>query len=369
MIEFLNLKRLNAPFQKAFEEKFTSFLEKGWYVLGDEVRLFEEEYASYCGTDHCISTANGLDALRMILEGYKILGKLQEGDEVLVCSHTYIATILGVIQAGLTPVLVEADKETFNFNFDDLTRKITSRTRAIMPTHLYGQLANMERVSTLAKANTLLVITDAAQSHGAIASNGKRSGSLADASGHSFYPTKNLGALGDAGAVTTSDPQLAAIIKSYRNYGFEERYVAQFAGINSRLDELQACFLRIKLKDLDFQNEKRRTIAKQYLAEIKNPDIKLPIWEGKTDHVFHLFVIQCTQRDHLKSYLEQNGIKTIIHYPVPPHKQKALQNLNALSFPTTEVLHETVLSIPIDPEMTSIEVQQVISVINSFSCL
>lgn len=368
MIEFLNLSRLNAPHESSFKEKFSSFLDKGWYVLGEEVRLFEKEYAAYCGTDFCVGTANGLDALRMIIEGYKILGKLKEGDEVLVCSHTYIATILGITQAGLKPILVEADETTFNFSFDDLKRKVTPNTRVIMPTHLYGRLADMERISAFAKAYSLLTVTDAAQSHGAATPDGKRSGSLADASGHSFYPTKNLGALGDAGAITTDDSELVDVLKSYRNYGFKERYVAKYSGINSRLDELQACFLRIKLLHLDTQNERRRNIARAYLSNIKNPVIILPEWDQTTAHVFHLFVVRCSYRDDLKEHLESNGVKSIIHYPVPPHKQEALSYLNKLHFPITEQLHKEVLSLPIDPLMTMEDVKSVITVLNSYTC-
>lgn len=369
MIDFLNLNRLNAPYESAFKEKFTSFLDKGWYVLGEEVRLFEEEYAAYCGAKFCVGTANGLDALQMITEGYKILGKLKEGDEVLVCSHTYIATILGIVQSGLTPVLVESDPETFNFNFADLARKVTPQAKVIMPTHLYGRLADMDRINAFAKAHNLLVVTDAAQSHGATASSGKRSGSLADASGHSFYPTKNLGALGDAGAVTSDDSELIEVLKSYRNYGFKERYVAKYAGINSRLDELQAAFLRIKLPHLDVQNNRRREIAREYLSNIKNPVIVLPEWDGSNAHVFHLFVVRCAQRDQLKKYLEDEGIKTIIHYPVPPHKQEALARFKKVSFPITESLHKEVLSLPIDPMMSDEDVKKVITVVNQFSCL
>lgn len=368
MIEFLNLSRLNAPFNIAYKEKFNSFLDKGWYVLGEEVRLFEEEYAAYCGTDFCVGTANGLDALRMIIEGYKILGKLKEGDEVLVCSHTYIATILGIIQAGLKPILVEVNEKTFNFNFPDLARKVTPQTKVIMPTHLYGRLADMERISAFAKAYNLLTVTDAAQSHGATTLDGKRSGSLADASGHSFYPTKNLGAMGDAGAITTDDSELVDVLRSYRNYGFKERYVAQYSGINSRLDELQACFLRIKLPHLDTQNERRRNIARAYLSNIKNPAIILPEWDQTDAHVFHLFVVRCKYRDDLKEYLESKGVKSIIHYPVPPHKQEALSYLNKLHFPITEQLHKEVLSLPIDPMMTMEDVKSVVAVLNSYRC-
>jgi len=366
MIPFLDLRVINAPYDAEFQEKFKIFLEKGWYVLGDEVRLFEKEFATYCGTKYCIGTANGLDALRLILEGYKILGKLSKGDEVLVASNTYIATILGIQQAGLTPVLIEANVETYNFDFEDLNQKVTAKTKVVMPTHLYGQLADMEAVSAFAKANNLLVITDSAQSHGAMTSQGKRSGSLGDASGFSFYPTKNLGALGDGGAITTNDTTLAEVVRSYRNYGFKERYVSAYCGVNSRLDEVQAMFLRIKLRDLDTANKRRRAIAKQYIEEVDNPKIILPSWDGDHGHVFHLFVIRCTTRDHLCDYLKENGIHTIVHYPIPPHKQEALQEYKHLSFPVTEQIHQEVVSIPLSPVMDDAMVKQVISILNKY---
>lgn len=365
MIPFLNLREINAPYDAEFQERFQLFLEKGWYVLGDEVRLFEEEYAAYCGAKYCIGTANGLDALRLILEGYKILGKLSEGDEVLVASNTYIATILGIQQAGLIPVLVEADTTTYNFDFSDIESKITPKTKAIMPTHLYGQLTDMEQVYAFAKAYNLLIVTDAAQSHGA-GSHGKRSGSFGDASGVSFYPTKNLGALGDGGAITTDDEALAEVVKAYRNYGFKERYVSSYQGVNSRLDEVQALFLRIKLRDLDTSNNRRREIATRYIHEIKNTKITLPSWDESDRHVFHLFVIRCQERDGLQEYLKENGIGSIIHYPVPPHKQKALQEYAHLSFPVTEQIHKEVLSIPLSPVMSDAMITKVIQAINAY---
>lgn len=366
MIPFLDLHTLNARFESEFKTKFNQFLDKGWYILGEEVTLFEQEYATYCGTLHCVGTANGLDALRLILEGYKALGHLKVNDEVLVASNTYIATILGIQQAGLVPVLVEAEAATFNFDFKDLARKVTAKTRVIMPTHLYGQLADMEKVSAFAKAHSLRVVTDAAQSHGARNSHGACSGSLADASGHSFYPTKNLGALGDGGAVTTNDAALAEIIGKLRNYGFEERYVSKYVGLNSRLDEIQAAFLRIKLRSLDADNEKRRVIARRYCKEVQNPKLTLPTWDGTERHVFHLFVLRTPDRDQLALYLKEKGIGTIVHYPIPPHKQEALQQYKQLSFPITEQMHKEVLSIPIGPLMEASQVTKVITALNEY---
>ena len=373
MIPFLDLHTLNARFEKDFKTKFSQFLDKGWYILGEEVKLFEQEYAAYCGTSHCVGTANGLDALRLILEGYKALGQLKVGDEVLVASNTYIATILGIQQAGLVPVLVEAEANTFNFDFNDLESKVTAKTKVIMPTHLYGQLADMEKVTAFANlprrqagAQRLLIVTDAAQSHGAKDSQGKSSGGLADASGHSFYPTKNLGALGDGGAVTTNDADLANVIDKLRNYGFEERYVSKYVGLNSRLDEIQAAFLRIKLRALDTDNESRRSIAKRYFKEVHNPKLILPSWDGTERHVFHLFVVRTADRDQLAAFLKERGIGTIVHYPIPPHKQEALKQYKELSFPITEMIHNEVLSIPIGPLMTENHLSAVISALNAY---
>ncbi|AWH72836.1 aminotransferase [Dokdonia sp. Dokd-P16] len=368
MIPFLDLKKINAPFEQEFKNKFDSFLAKGWYVLGEEVQLFEAEYAQYCGTTHCVGTANGLDALRLIFEGYKILEQLQEGDEVLVASNTYIATIIAIKQAGLIPVLVEASLLTLNFDFEDLEHKITPKTKVVLPTHLYGELTDMERINAFAKAYNLLVITDCAQSHGAKDVNGNRSGSLADASAHSFYPTKNLGALGDAGAITTDNESLAQVVKKYRNYGFKERYVAEYAGVNSRLDEIQAAFLRIKLRDLDIQNQKRREIAIQYLSKIDNKHILLPQLDKEENHVWHLFVIRSVYRDQLQAYLKNQGIGTNIHYPVPPHKQEGLSEYNMQSFPVCEQLHKEVLSIPLSPALSEEDVEDIITALNNFRC-
>lgn len=368
MIPFLNLKKINAPYEKEFKQRFDNFLKSGWYVLGEEVALFEKEYAVFCGTSHCVGTANGLDAIRIILEGYKILKKIDQGDQVLVASNTYIATIIAIKQAGLIPVLIEVNEQTFNFDYNDLEAKITVQTKVILPTHLYGQLTDMEKVSAFAKANNLLIITDCAQSHGAQDRKENKSGSLANAAAHSFYPTKNLGALGDAGAITTNDTELAEVVKKYRNYGFEKPYVATYIGINSRLDELQAAFLRIKLRSLDSQNRKRIAIAKRYLTEIKNEYITLPKWKGQNDHVFHLFVIRSKYRDALQAYLKEEGIHTIIHYPIPPHKQEALVEFKNLHFPVCERLHNEVLSISSDPTLINDEVDKIIRVINSFVC-
>ena len=366
MIPFLDLHKINARFDADFKNRFEAFLDSGYYILGTQVSAFEKDYAAYCGTDYCIGVANGLDALRLILEGYKILGKLKNGDEVLVASNTYIATILAIKQAGLSPVLVEGDEECYNFNLIALEEACTSKTKAIMPVHLYGQLSPMDEINTVAKKNGLIVIEDAAQAHGAMNSKGERAGNLGDAAGFSFYPTKNLGALGDGGAVTTNDSEFASIIRKLRNYGASSKYVNEYVGINSRLDEVQAAFLNCKLPSLDADNEKRRVIAKRYLSEINNEKVKLPTYQGGNNHVFHLFVVQVKDRDGFINFLKENEIGTLIHYPIAPHRQEAFKEYKNLSFPVTEKIHNEIVSIPISPMLTNDQVDRVILVLNSY---
>ncbi|MCF6307097.1 MAG: DegT/DnrJ/EryC1/StrS family aminotransferase [Flavobacteriaceae bacterium] len=366
MIPFLDLHKINSRFKTEFKSSFNFFLDSGYYILGSNVAAFEDEFANYCGTKYCIGVGNGLDALRLILEGYKILGKLKENDEVLVASNTYIATIIAIKQANLIPVLVEAEAKTFNFKIENLKEKITSKTKAIMPVHLYGQLSTMGEINTIARENNLLVIEDAAQAHGAKNNDKKLAGNLGDAAGFSFYPTKNLGCLGDGGAVTTNNEALATVIKKLRNYGQSSKYVNEYIGLNSRLDEIQAAFLRVKLPFLDEENQRRREIATQYLAEINNKKIILPAYNGSKNHVFHQFVIQVSDREKFIKYISKNGIGTLIHYPIPPHKQKALLEYSNLTFPVTEKIHSQVVSIPMSPILTSKDVEKVISVLNSF---
>lgn len=366
MIPFLDLHKLNARFEAEFSKQFQAFLESGYYILGNQVKAFENEFASYCGTSECIGVGNGLEALRLILEGYKHLGRLKKGDEVLVASNTYIATILGVKQAGLRPVLVEADSSTYNFSIEELGNHLTDRTRAIMPVHLYGELAPISELKTFAEQNDLLLIEDAAQSHGAMDNLGKRAGNLGDAAGFSFYPTKNLGALGDGGAVTTNDVALASVIRKLRNYGASSKYVNELSGFNSRLDEIQAAFLRVKLPKLDSDNNLRRSIARRYLSEIQNEKITLPQYSNGDDHVFHLFVVRVENRNDFIAYLKDNGVGSLIHYPIPPHRQEALKEFSHLSFPVCELIHEEIVSIPISPVMTPEETAMVISVLNDY---
>lgn len=366
MIPFLDLHQINARYEDSFRNVFQDFLDSGYYILGNKVRQFENEFAHYCGVKHCIGVGNGLDALRLILEGYKVLGKLKEGDEVLVASNTYIATILAIQQAGLKPVLIEGESTLFNFNLNHLTAAITAKTKAIMPVHLYGQLAPMDEINALAKKQGCLVIEDAAQGHGAKYNDGRKAGNLGDAAGFSFYPTKNLGALGDAGAVTTNDNALAEVVRKLRNYGTSSKYVNEVLGFNSRLDELQAAFLIEKLKNLDADNERRRTLARKYLRELVNEKIQLPFYDGSENHIFHLFVLRVAQRDEFLKYLEDHEIGYLIHYPIPPHKQEALQEYSDHSFPVTERIHGEVVSIPISPVMTDEEVAEVIGVLNRY---
>jgi len=376
MIPFLDLKKINEPYETAFQEKLEAVLSNGWYILGIEVKEFETNFAKYCGTKYCVGVGNGFDALVLIFKGYIQLGKLQKGDEVIVPANTYIASILAIIQADLIPVLVEPKLETYNINPNLIAYKITSKTKAILVVHLFGQLAEMDAIHEIAFANDLLVVEDAAQAHGAI----RNQESAPETAGrtdeviknqkssvaYSFYPGKNLGALGDGGAVTTNDLELAKVIQSLRNYGSDTKYFNDNMGVNSRLDELQAAFLNVKLPKLDAENEKRTIIAKRYLSEIKNDKIILPFWNLSKNHVFHLFVIRTQNRLNLQEYLHQNSIQTVIHYPIPPHNQKALSAWNHLSFPISQKIHDEVLSLPISPVLTMDEVSHIIAILNQY---
>ncbi|MCC9073647.1 DegT/DnrJ/EryC1/StrS family aminotransferase [Flavobacterium sp. F-65] len=371
MIPFLDLKKINEPYETAFQEKLKLVLSSGWYILGKELETFEKAFAEYCKVNYCIGVGNGLDALTLIFKGYIALGRLHKGDEVIVPANTYIASILAILQADLVPVLVEPRLETYNINPDLIEGKITLKTKAILAVHLYGQLAEMDAINEIASRNNLLVVEDAAQSHGAFfAENSKSKIENDNVQAYSFYPGKNLGALGDGGAITTNDLELAKILFSLRNYGSETKYYNDYVGVNSRLDELQAGFLNVKLPNLDAENEQRRAIANRYLAEIKNEKIILPaaLLQGtkQSNHVFHLFVVRTKSRNYLQTYLLENGIQTMIHYPVSPHKQKALSQWNNLSFPITEKIHDEVLSLPISPVLTNDEVSFVIEIINKY---
>ena len=363
MIKFLDLYKINQPYENAFQNKLRSVLDSGWYILGEEVKLFERNFADYCQSKYCIGVGNGFDALTLIYKGYIQLGKMQKGDEVIVPANTYIASILSIIQADLVPVLVEPKLETYTIDPNLITEKITNKTRSILAVNLYGQLAELDAINEIAKKNNLIVVEDSAQSHGATLENNKSINTQA----FSFYPGKNLGALGDAGAVITNDGQLAEVLFSLRNYGSQAKYYNEFIGVNSRLDELQAAFLNVKLPNLDAENQIRKNIAKRYLLEINNDNIILPFWDFSDNHVFHLFVIRTPKRAELQDYLKQNGIETLIHYPVASHRQKAFKHWNNLQLPITEKIHEEVLSLPISPVMTDEEVDFVIQKMNSWT--
>jgi dTDP-4-amino-4,6-dideoxygalactose transaminase len=366
MIKYLDLHKINARFQNEFLLKFNKFFDSGNYILGKEVIEFEHNFAQYCGTKYCIGVANGLDALTLIFKGYIELGKLKLGNEVLVPANTYIASILSVINAGLKPIFVEPDPETFNISTSDLENKITPNTKAILAVHLYGQLADMKAIQNNAKKHGLIVIEDAAQTHGAEDNSMRKAGNLSHAAAFSFYPTKNLGALGDAGAVTTNDSDLENGIRVMRNYGSSEKYVNKIIGFNSRLDELQATFLNVKLKYLEIDNDRRRYIANRYISEIDNNKITLPYYNKSKNHVFHVFVVSVENRPHFIDYLTANEVGYLMHYPIPPHKQSAFSKFNHLSLPVTEAIHEKVVSIPLSPLMTELEIDKVISILNSY---
>lgn len=369
MIPFLDLKAINTQYRDQLIAACTQVIDSGWYICGKELEEFEHNFANYCGTRYAIGIANGLDALILTLRAWKELGKLNEGDEVIVPSNTYIASILAISQNNLKPILVEPDITTFNIDTKKIEAAITPKTKAILPVHLYGQLAAMPEIMTIAKKYNLLVLEDSAQGHGAEI-NGQKAGNWGDAAGFSFYPGKNLGALGDGGAITTNDAELAQMLKAIRNYGSHEKYKNLVPGVNSRLDEIQAAILNVKLKFLDQENQHRRHIADLYLKEIQNPAIELPCKNIDTEtyaqHVWHLFVIRTKYREKLQQYLAENGVQTLIHYPIPPHQQQAYQEWNGLSFPVSEQMHAEVLSLPIGPTLSMDEAKQVVQLCNGF---
>ncbi|MGI8487678.1 DegT/DnrJ/EryC1/StrS family aminotransferase [Pectobacterium sp. S5] len=368
MIDFLDLKEVNASYKNELKDAFSRVLESGWYIAGNELSEFEKRFSIYCGTRHAIGVANGLDALILTLRAWKVLGKLKNGDEIIVQANTYIASVLAITENGLTPVLVEPDPVTYNLSPESIKSAITSKTKAILPVHLYGQISPMNEIMEIAKTHKLLVLEDCAQSHGALL-NGKKAGAWGDAAGFSFYPGKNLGALGDAGAITTNDDELADALKALRNYGSHKKYENLYQGVNSRLDELQAALLAVKLKYLDETNRRRQEIAKAYCSGIINELISLPhLPEHIFEHVWHLFVIQCDDRDKLQRFLSEKDIQTLIHYPTPPHLQHAYQELGfgEGSFPVTESIHKKVLSLPMGPTLSDTEVQDVITALNEY---
>ena len=369
MISFLDLKNINQQYRQQLIEACTRVIDSGWYIGGTELEQFEQNFAKYCGTQYAIGVANGLDALILTLRAWKELGKLQDGDEVIVPSNTYIASILAISANQLKPVLVEPNPNTFNLDPAKIEAALTEKTKVILPVHLYGQLADMPKIMQIAKQLNLLVLEDSAQSHGAQI-QGKKAGNWGDAAGFSFYPGKNLGALGDAGAVTTNDAELATMLKALRNYGSHEKYKNLVPGVNSRLDEIQAAMLDVKLKYLDQETQHRRHIASLYLNGIKNPLIQLPLGdvnaESYMQHVWHLFVIRTNQREALQQYLLNHGVQTLIHYPIPPHKQQAYKEWNNLNYPISEQIHNEVLSLPMGSTLSAVDAERIIALCNQF---
>lgn len=366
MIKFLDLQKINLKHQEEIETKLSQVFRSGWFLMGQELSSFESNLSQYIGSKHAIGVANGLDALRLILRGYIEMGIMECGDEILVPSNTYIASILAISDNGLVPVLVEPDLNNYNIDITKIEGKITSKTKGILIVHLYGRIVFSNVLKDLAEKYQLKIIEDNAQAIGAIW-NGKKAGNLGDAAGFSFYPGKNLGAIGDAGAITTNDNNLAQVIRALANYGSNQKYVNIYKGLNSRLDEIQAAVLNVKLKYIDEENTIRKNIAKKYIAEISNPKITLPPPPADVnEHVWHLFVIRTENRDELQKYLTENGIQTLIHYPIPPHKQQAYKEWNEQSFPISEKIHKEVLSLPISPVMTEEEIEKIIEIVNGF---
>ncbi len=375
MIKFLDLQKINSQYEAELKEAATRVIDSGWYLLGKELEQFEHNYANFCGSKFCLGVANGLDALRLIFKAYIELGIMQKGGEVIVPANTYIASVLAISDNDLIPVFVEPDIDTYNIDSSKIEEAITSKTKAILTVHLYGQNSIDEKMLELCKKYDLKLIEDAAQSHGA-KWKGKVTGSIGDAAGHSFYPGKNLGALGDAGAVTTNDKELYKTIDALRNYGSHKKYENIYQGLNSRLDEIQAAFLNVKLKYIQQDIEARRKVAQYYLENINHTDIILPSYHNNQPtttnqqqevHVWHLFVIRTKNRDKLQQYLLENGVQTLIHYPIPPHKQKAYKSYNYISFPITEKIHKEVLSLPMSSVINVNELEKICNLINNLS--
>ena len=365
MIQFLSLKDITAKYAEEIHEAVKRVVDSGWYLQGEENNRFERNYSAYIGSKHTVGCANGLDALIWIFRAYIEMGIMKRGDEVIVPANTYIASILAITENGLKPVLVEPSLLNYQIDEDNIEKAITSRTKAILIVHLYGQCAYTEKIASLCEKYNLKLIEDNAQAHGCLY-RGKKTGSLGDAAGHSFYPGKNLGALGDGGAITTNDDELAKVVRALANYGSSEKYVFKYTGRNSRLDEIQAAILDVKLRHLDEDVAKRKQVAKFYIDNITNPKIITPIVKDWDEHVFHLFPIRCEQRNDLQKYLSENEIQTVIHYPIPPHKQECYKEWNDLSFPITEKIHNEELSLPMSPCLTEEQIREVVRVVNEF---
>ncbi|AWS49989.1 MULTISPECIES: DegT/DnrJ/EryC1/StrS family aminotransferase [Providencia] len=370
MINFLDLKKINNQYQQELKDACSRVIDSGWYIMGKELESFETNFANYCDTKYAIGVANGLDALTLVLRAWKELGKIKAGDEVIVQANTYIASVLAITENDLVPILVEPDQNSYNLSIENIKQAITNKTKVILPVHLYGQISPMPEIMALAKQYDLLVLEDCAQSHGAMINN-QKCGNWGDAAGFSFYPGKNLGALGDAGAITTNDDELADTLKALRNYGSHQKYLNLYQGVNSRLDEMQAAMLNVKLKYLEKETAYRQKVALEYIKNITNPLIKLPLeYDNYINniqiHVWHLFVISIKQRESFQQHLSSNGVQTLVHYPTPPHKQKAYKDWNKIALPITEDIHNQVLSLPISSTLTAEQINFIIDTVNKF---
>ena len=365
MVKLLDLQKITAMHRDEYDMAIRSVLDAGWFLQGNANQQFESDYAHYIGTRHCVAVANGLDALKLIIRGYKELGVFHDGDEIIVPANTYIATILAITDNNLVPVLVEPTWEHLEMEIDKVEEAITPKTRGVMTVHLYGRIAYNDKLSAICKSHGLKLMEDCAQSHGC-EWNGRKTGALGDAAAHSFYPGKNLGAFGDAGAVTTDDEELATVIRALANYGSQKKYVFRYVGMNSRMSEIDAAVLDIKLKYLDEDNKKRQQLADYYYTHISNPLITLPKRIADDNNVYHQFPIFCERRDELQAYLSEYGIQTLIHYPIPPHKQECYRQWNSRLYPITEKIHAQELSIPMNQSITEDEATEVVERLNSF---
>lgn len=365
MVKYLDLQKINASFEPELTEAVERTVKSGWYLFGAEVEEFERRFARYCGVGHCVGVGNGLDALTLIFMSYISLGRMQRGDEVIVPANTYIASILAVLRAGLKPVFCEPEWETCNIDADKIEALVTSRTKAVMVVHLYGRICQMDAIYKTVSQHGLYIVEDCAQAHGAMY-KGTKAGALGNAAGFSFYPGKNLGALGDAGAVTTDDGKLAERIRALANYGSSAKYVHPYIGINSRMDEIQAAVLNVKLGRLDADNNRRREVARQYVEKINAKGLLFPMVDEEQAHVFHIFTVFTPLRDHLQAFLKARDVQTLIHYPIPPHRQESLRDYATLSLPVTERIHREELSLPMSPLLTEEEISQVADAVNGF---
>lgn len=365
MIKLLDLQAITMMHGDEIKAAVNRVIESGWFLQGNENKQFEADYAKYIGTEHCVAVANGLDALKLILRGYKEMGLMQDGDEIIVPANTYIATILAITDNNLVPVLVEPTFEHLEIDIDLIEQHITPRTKGVMIVHLYGRIAYNDKLGEICKKHGLKLMEDCAQSHGC-AWNGVKTGALGDAAAHSFYPGKNLGALGDAGAVTTNDAELAAVIRALANYGSQKKYIFKYVGMNSRMAETDAAALDVKLKYLDEDNKRRQELAAYYFANISNALITLPSRIPNENNVYHQFPIFCERRDELQHYLTNNGVQTLIHYPIPPHMQECYKDWNGRSYPITEKIHAQELSIPMNQVVTENEAVKVVYLLNLF---